>query len=102
MIELPVVEADKPFTPGVVLPNPFGKAVLDFLLLVAGGLRRRHVDRSLSLRVLVKNRRSAQIERSTFYRWCADDPQFVASFEEVKVVAIELYRGWMFKRGKRG
>src|SRR5258706_15471523 len=61
MIELPVVEGDEALTARVILPDPLREAVLDFLLPVAGGLRGRHVYRGLSLRVLVEDRRGAQI-----------------------------------------
>ena len=63
MIELPIVEIHEPLAPGVVLPNPFGKPVFDFLLLVAGGLRGRHVDGGFAFGVVVENRRGAQIVR---------------------------------------
>ena len=63
VIELPVVEFHEPLAPGVLLPDPFGKPIFDFLLLVASGLRSRHIDGGFALVVIVENRRGAQIER---------------------------------------
>jgi hypothetical protein len=46
VIEFAVVELHQPLAAGVVLPDPFGKPVLDLLLFVAGGLGGGHVDPS--------------------------------------------------------
>jgi hypothetical protein len=55
-----------------------------------------------SLGVVTDACKSAKIARSTFYKYCEDDPDFAASVSEIQEVAIDFAESALYKQIKEG